>query len=213
MPALAPMGRRTALLVIDVQNDFLPGGSLVVPHGDEVVPLINELVARPDWALVVYTQDWHPANHSSFAANFEGGAASFTEVALPNGDTQILWPTHCVQGSAGAELAAGLTRVPGAPIVRKGTVATTDSYSGFGDAAGGAIERTELESALRSAHIDAVVVVGLALDYCVAYTCVDAARLGFGVTCLASACRGIAAKSVASALAAMRAVGVGIVEE
>ena len=206
------MARRRALLVIDVQHDFLPGGSLAVPDGNAVVPLINDLLATYAFDLVVLSQDWHTPDHVSFAAN-NPGAAHFSSVELPGVGPQVMWPTHCVQGSAGARLSDAL-RYPlqSAVIVRKGTDARVDSYSAFGDAQCGAREKTQLERTLRDAGVTDVYVAGLALDYCVAYTCRDAARLGFATHCLAYACRGIQPESVAAERAAMAAAGVRLID-
>lgn len=205
-----PPPGRAALLVIDVQNDFLDGGSLAVPHGMEVVPLINDLLESIAWDLVVYTRDAHPANHVSFASSHDGPPPLFSEIVLPDGSRQVMWPDHCVEGTFGSQLASTLVRTPDARDVRKGTHVSVDSYSGFGDAMQGAVERTELADLLSNAGIDHVYVAGLALDYCVAYSCRDSVRLGFATTCLAWASRGIKETSVATAIDAMRSVGVEV---
>jgi nicotinamidase/pyrazinamidase len=202
---------KKALIIIDVQNDFCAGGSLAVPDGDAVIPVINRLRATAAWDAVVLTQDWHPADHASFASN-NAGAAVFSTVTLPEPmGAQVMWPDHCVQGTLGAEFHPHLARAAGDIVVRKGTVAHVDSYSGFGDGAGHRYERTELEAALKAAGITDVFVTGLALDYCVAFTAKDAAKAGFNAFVVLDACRGIAPDSIARETAAMAALGVHLV--
>jgi nicotinamidase/pyrazinamidase len=160
LPAPSPSAR--ALIVVDVQNDFVEGGALAVPDGSAVVPAINQLLALGPraWGRVVLTQDWHPAEHASFAANHPG-ATPFTLVDLPGVGPQMMWPAHCVQGSPGAAFHAGLRLPADALVVRKGTHTAVDSYSGFGDGTPGhALEKTELEEALRARGITHVVVCG-----------------------------------------------------
>ena len=154
-----------ALLIIDYQNDFNPGGALAVPHGDEIAGRINELAADPRFELVLATRDWHPPNHGSFQA--QGGP----------------WPPHCVQGTEGAELHPALERSRVDAVVDKGQDPETEGYSGFED--------TDLESTLRERRIDRVAVVGLATDYCVKNTALDALRAGFDVEVDSSAVRGV----------------------
>jgi nicotinamidase/pyrazinamidase len=192
-----------ALIVIDVQNDFCPGGALAVTGGDEIISRINGLMG--DFATVVLTQDWHPANHASFAANHPG-AAPFSLTTMPYGP-QVLWPTHCVQGTKGAEFHADLRTDPAQLVVRKGFRAGIDSYSAFFE--NDQSTPTGLEGYLRNRGVSAVTLVGLATDYCVAYSAIDAARLGFKSTVLQDACRAIDLNgSLAAARADMGSAGV-----
>jgi len=200
--------RRTALIVVDVQNDFLPGGALAVPHGDEVIPVINRLARG--FELVVATQDWHPPNHLSFAANHPGRTVG--EVVELDGLKQVLWPVHCVQGTPGAELAAGLDSARIAHVVKKGTDPRVDSYSGFFD--NGRRRDTGLNRWLRSQGVERVVVTGLATDYCVKATALDAAELGFETTVVTDACRAVnlSPDDEQQALDELQAAGVCVVE-
>jgi nicotinamidase/pyrazinamidase len=174
-----------ALIVIDVQNDFCPGGALAVADGDAVVPLVNAMM--DDFATIVLTQDWHPADHTSFAAN-HAGAAPFTMVTMPYGP-QVLWPVHCVQGTEGAAFHVGLRTDAAQMVIRKGFRTGIDSYSAFFE--NDRTTPTGLEGYLRSRGITAVTIVGLATDFCVAYSALDAARLGFAVSVTMAACRAI----------------------
>ena len=174
-----------ALLVIDVQNDFCPGGALAVADGDAVVPLVNAMM--DDFETVVLTQDWHPGDHSSFAANHPG-AEAYSTIAMPYG-SQVLWPVHCVQGTAGAAFHPNLWTDPAQMVIRKGFRPDIDSYSAFFE--NDRKTPTGLEGYLRSRGITAVTLVGLATDFCVAYSALDAARLGFAVTVTMAACRAI----------------------
>ena len=174
-----------ALIVLDVQNDFCPGGALAVADGDAVVPLVNAMME--DFATVVLTQDWHPAAHTSFAANHPG-AAPFSLVTMPYGP-QLLWPVHCVQGTAGAAFHADLRTNPVQMVIRKGFRPGIDSYSAFFE--NDHKTPTGLEGYLRSRGVSAVTLAGLATDFCVAYSALDAARLGFAVTVAMAACRAI----------------------
>lgn len=174
-----------ALIVIDVQNDFCPGGALAVAEGDAIIAQINGLM--DEFQTVVLTQDWHPADHSSFAANHPG-AAAFSVTEMPYGP-QVLWPVHCVQGSEGAAFHRDLRSEPAQLIIRKGFRAAIDSYSAFFE--NDHETQTGLEGYLRARGITHVVLVGLATDFCVGYSALDAAKLGFGVTVLAQACRAI----------------------
>jgi len=194
-----------ALIVIDVQNDFCPGGALAVAGGDEIISRINGLM--DDFATVVLTQDWHPANHSSFAANHPG-AQPFTLIQMPYGP-QVLWPVHCVQGTEGAEFHKALRTDPAQLVVRKGFRPEIDSYSAFFE--NDHVTPTGLEGYLRSRGVTAVTLVGLATDYCVAYSALDAARLGFKATVLEGATRAIDLNgSLADARAKMRAADVAL---
>ena len=174
-----------ALIVIDVQNDFCPGGALAVAEGDQIIPRINALMEQ--YQTIILTQDWHPANHTSFAANHPG-AAPFSLTEMPYG-TQVLWPVHCVQGTEGAAFHPGLRTDPTQMIIRKGFRPAIDSYSAFFE--NDRSTPTGLEGYLRSRGIERLVLVGLATDYCVAYSAMDAARLGFAATLLEGACRAI----------------------
>ncbi|MCV2863311.1 bifunctional nicotinamidase/pyrazinamidase [Defluviimonas sp. WL0075] len=174
-----------ALIAIDIQYDFCPGGALAVTGGDEIIPEVNALM--DSFQVRVLTQDWHPANHSSFAANHPG-AAPFSVVDMPYGP-QVLWPVHCVQGTSGAAFHAGLRTAPADLILRKGFRASIDSYSAFFE--NDQSTPTGLEGYLRTRGVSHVTLVGLATDFCVAYSAIDAARLGFGVTVIESACRAI----------------------
>ncbi len=174
-----------ALVVIDIQNDFCPGGALAVAGGDEIIAGVNALMK--DFQVRVLTQDWHPADHSSFAANHPG-AAPFSLAQMPYGP-QVLWPAHCVQGTDGAAFHPGLATDPADLIIRKGFRSAIDSYSAFFE--NDRTTPTGLEGYLRSRGVSQLTLVGLATDFCVAYSAVDAARLGFGVTVLEGACRAI----------------------
>lgn len=192
-----------ALIVIDVQNDFCPGGRLAVTDGDAIIPQINALMA--EFACVVLTQDWHPADHSSFAANHPG-AEAFSLIKMPYGP-QVLWPVHCVQGSAGAEFHTDLQTDAAQLIVRKGFRSGIDSYSAFFE--NDHKTPTGLEGYLRARGISKLTLVGLATDFCVAYSALDAAQLGFSVTIRESACRAIDLHgSLAEAKAKSLAAGV-----
>jgi len=173
-----------ALLVIDVQNDFCPGGALAVADGDAVVPVINAMI--PDFQTVLYTQDWHPADHLSFADNHPG-AAAFSVTEMPYGP-QVLWPVHCVQGTHGADFHKDL-RLRGDLIIRKGFRPGIDSYSAFFE--NDRSTPTGLGGYLRDRGIDDLTLVGLATDFCVAYSAIDAARQGFRVTLKKDATRAI----------------------
>ncbi|MBY6083112.1 bifunctional nicotinamidase/pyrazinamidase [Ruegeria arenilitoris] len=191
-----------ALIVIDVQNDFCPGGALAVPNGDEIVAPINAMM--PDFDAVILTQDWHPAGHSSFAPSHPG-KAPYDLVEMPYGP-QVLWPDHCVQGTPGAEFHPDL-RTDADLILRKGFRSAIDSYSGFFE--NDHTTPTGLEGYLRTRGIDRLTLVGLATDFCVHYSAVDAARLGFDVTVRTDVCRAIDLDgSLAAAEQAMRDAGV-----
>ncbi|MFD2175571.1 bifunctional nicotinamidase/pyrazinamidase [Rhodobacter lacus] len=192
-----------ALIVIDIQNDFCPGGALAVAGGDEILPQVNALMAQ--FPVSVLTQDWHPENHSSFAANHPG-AAPFSQVPMPYG-MQTLWPSHCVQGSEGADFHPGLDVERAELILRKGFRPGIDSYSAFFE--NDRSTATGLAGYLRERGITRLTFVGLALDFCVGWSALDAARLGFEVRVIESACRAIDLDgSLEAARAAMRAAGV-----
>jgi nicotinamidase/pyrazinamidase len=179
------IGERDILLIVDIQNDFCPGGGLAVPRGDEIVPLVNRLAAR--FRHVVLTQDWHPRGHLSFASSYPG-RTPYQTIALAYG-TQVLWPDHCVQGTPGADFRADLA-VPHAELVlRKGYHREIDSYSAFVE--NDRRTSTGLAGYLRERGFARVVVAGLAFDFCVRYSAEDAHRAGFQVTVVEDACRGI----------------------
>ncbi len=194
-----------ALLVIDVQNDFCPGGALAVADGDAIVAGINRLM--PDFNAVILTQDWHPAGHSSFASTHQAAPMSMTE--MPYGP-QVLWPDHCVQGRDGAAFLHDLQTDRADLIIRKGYNPAIDSYSAFFE--NDRITPTGLEGYLRTRGIDTLTLVGLATDFCVNYSAVDAAKLGFDVTVNLDLCRAIDFDgSLAAAKAAMKDAGVLLV--
>ena len=174
-----------ALILVDIQNDFLPGGALAVPRGDEVIPVANRL--QKAFPRVVATQDWHPANHGSFAANHPG-RKPFEQIDL-NGLAQTLWPVHCVQGTQGAALAPALEQDHLAEVFQKGTDPAIDSYSGFFD--NGHRKPTGLGDWLKAQGVTEVHVCGLATDYCVKFTALDALGLGFKTCLIEDASRGV----------------------
>jgi nicotinamidase/pyrazinamidase len=192
-----------ALLVIDVQNDFCPGGALAVPGGDTIVTGINALMS--DFAAVILTQDWHPAGHSSFASSHPG-RVPLEMVTMPYGP-QVLWPDHCVQATRGAAFHPALDTNRADLIIRKGMNAAIDSYSAFFE--NDRTTPTGLDGYLRSRGIDQITMVGLATDFCVHYSAVDAAKLGYSVRVAQELCRAIdLGGSLAAAQSAMRTCGV-----
>ena len=192
-----------ALIVIDVQNDFCPGGALAVAQGDAIIPQINALMGQ--FQTVVLTQDWHPADHSSFAAS-HAGAAPFSNVQMPYGP-QTLWPSHCVQGTKGAEFHPALRSDLAQMVLRKGFRAAIDSYSALFE--NDKTTPTGLDGYLRARGITGLTLVGLATDYCVAFSALDAVAQGFDVTVLQDACRAIDLDgSLARQQQAMAAAGV-----
>ncbi len=197
-----------ALVVIDVQNDFCPGGTLAVEHGDEIIPVINHLIQKSE--NVVLTQDWHPANHSSFASN-HAHAHPFDTIDMPYGP-QTLWPDHCVQGSEGAEFHPSLNWKHAQLVIRKGFRVGIDSYSAFFE--NDRRTSTGLGGYLRERNIGSLTLAGLATDFCVAYSALDAVQQGFQVRVRLDACRGIDLNgSLATALKQMKQAGVELVEE
>jgi nicotinamidase/pyrazinamidase len=201
------MSPHSLLLVIDVQNDFLPGGALAVPRGDEVVAVINRIARRFD--NVILTQDWHTPNHISFAASHPG-KKPFETVQLAYG-TQVLWPVHCVQGTRGADFAAALDVPHAQAIVRKGYHAHTDSYSAFLEA--DRATPTGLAGLLRERGITTVYCCGLATDFCVAWSALDAKAAGFETHVIEDACRAIDTDgSLAAARAALARAGIALVD-
>ncbi len=174
-----------ALILVDIQNDFLPGGALAVPEGDQVIPVANALSAHFD--LVVATQDHHPAHHGSFAANHPD--RELYEVVDLNGLEQVLWPVHCVQGTPGGDFAADLNLESVHQFVPKGTDSGIDSYSGFFD--NGQKKSTGLDDYLRSKDVDELYIMGLAADFCVKFTALDAAALGYRTHVIVDGTRGV----------------------
>jgi len=196
-------GSHEALIVIDIQNDFCPGGALAVAGGDEILPRVNALMG--DFPIIVLTQDWHTADHSSFAAQHPG-AEPFGQVDMPYGP-QTLWPVHCVQGSQGAAFHPDLRTDPAHLVIRKGFRRAIDSYSAFFE--NDKTTPTGLAGYLRDRGVTDLTFVGLATDFCVAWSALDAARLGFAATVLEDACRAIDLNgSLDAARAEMRAAGV-----
>lgn len=196
-----------ALIIVDVQNDFLPGGALAVPDGDQVIPVINRLQSQFD--LVVATQDWHPPDHASFASNHTGRKPG--EVIDLDGLQQVLWPDHCVQNTRGADFSPALATDRIEAIFRKGTARAIDSYSGFFD--NGHRKSTGLSGYLRDRGVTDVHACGLATDYCVKFTALDARQLGFNVHLIEDASRGVNLRpgDAATAIEEVRAAGAQIV--
>ena len=196
-----------ALIVIDVQNDFCPGGALAVDRGDEVVPEINRIVRN--YPVRVFTQDWHTKGHGSFASAHPK-RAPFEVIDMPYGP-QVLWPDHCVQGTDGADFHEDLITETAQMVLRKGFRSEIDSYSAFFE--NDRTTATGLEGYLRGRGVERLTLAGLATDYCVAWSALDAARLGFGVTVRLDACRAIDLDgSLDKALAEMKAAGVKLVD-
>ena len=196
-----------ALILVDLQNDFLPGGALPVPRGDEIIPIANRL--QPAFDLVIATQDWHPVGHGSFASTYPGRKpGDLGELA---GLPQVLWPDHCVQGSRGARFHAVLDRTRVMKVFKKGTDPEIDSYSTFFDNAHR--KSTGLGDYLRDAGITDVYLLGLATDYCVKYSALDAVHLGFRTHVVLDGCRGVELQpgDSAAAVEEMRRAGVEIV--
>lgn len=195
-----------ALLLVDLQNDFLPGGALAVPQGDDVIPVANR--AQRHFDLIVATQDWHPANHGSFAASHPG--RKIGELATLGGLPQVMWPVHCVQHTRGAALAPTLDTQRIARVFPKGTDVAIDSYSGFFD--NGRKKATGLGDFLRERGVTDVYVLGLATDYCVKATALDARQLGFATHLIVDGCRGVElhAGDIDHALLEMSAAGVNL---
>ena len=197
-----------ALIVIDLQNDFCPGGALPVADGDAIVSLVNRLLAQAE--VRILTQDWHPPQHGSFAVNHP--AAHPFDRGMVGGVEQVLWPVHCVQGTNGAEFHPGVETDRADLILRKGVSSESDSYSAFFE--NDRVTPTGLDGYLRSRGVETLAVVGLALDFCVAATAVDAAGLGYLVRVIESACRAIDRDgSLTAARAAMDKAGVTIERE
>ena len=196
-----------ALILVDIQNDFVPGGALAVPEGDQIVPTVNRLQRCFD--LIVETQDWHPANHGSFANNHARRQPG--DLVNLNGRPQILWPDHCVQNTSGADFVPALDQTRWSKVFPKGTRPEIDSYSGFFD--NGRRNATGLGDYLQERGATDVYVAGLATDYCVQFTALDARHLGFKTTLIDDAARGVELKpgDVARAINEMKNAGVAVV--
>ncbi|MGB7318141.1 MAG: bifunctional nicotinamidase/pyrazinamidase [Planktotalea sp.] len=179
------MSSSSALIVIDVQNDFCEGGALAVPGGSEIIAPVNAMMS--DFDTIVLSQDWHPANHQSFASNHSG--ASQYDVIQASYGPQVLWPDHCIHGQKGAEFHHDLAADRAHMIVRKGFRSHIDSYSAFFE--NDQTTPTGLDGYLKTRNVTDVVLVGLALDFCVQFTALDARRLGYGTTVISTACRAI----------------------
>jgi nicotinamidase/pyrazinamidase len=193
----------SALIIVDIQNDFCAGGPLAVPDAEAIIPSVNELARG--FGTVILTQDWHPVGHVSFASSHPGHAP-FSRITLPHGE-HIVWPDHCVQGTHGAEVHPALEIPEAATVIRKGILKESDSYSAFFDNDG--MTPGRLDGVLRQAHVAEIMIVGLATDYCVLQTALDARALGYQVTVIESGCRGIDLKgSVARAWSRMANAGV-----
>ncbi|MEY4567594.1 MAG: hypothetical protein RLY14_2564 [Planctomycetota bacterium] len=207
MGRLGTEGKR-ALLLIDLQNDFVEGGALSVPAGREVMEVANRLI--PHFEMVVATLDWHPRNHRSFASCNEG--VQPYENFLLNGLPQTAWPDHCIAHTSGADFVKGLNLNGIHHIVHKGTDAEIDSYSGFYD--NGHRKSTGLADDLRQAQVSDVFIMGLATDYCVLFTALDAVREGFKTCVITDGCRGVGIRpgDIARAFQFMREAGVGLIE-
>ena len=196
-----------ALILVDLQNDFMPYGTLPVPDGSSVVPLANILAKKFD--KVVATQDWHPETHKSFAENHKGKEPG--ETVQLNGKPQILWPNHCIQGTSGADFHPKLDKNLINKVFQKGTNKEIDSYSGFFD--NNREQATGLEKWLKENNVSEVYVLGLATDYCVKFTALDAAKLGFKTYLVADACRGVELNpgDVGNAISEMQDAGVSVI--
>lgn len=194
-----------ALIVVDIQNDFLPGGALAVPRGDEIISVLNKLQERFD--LVVATQDWHPAGHASFASSHPG--KKVYDSVMIDGVEQILWPDHCIQGSRGAELAKAFNTNRVEAVFRKGTDPAIDSYSTFYDNA--RRKSTGLEGYLKWKKVERVFLAGLAADFCVSYSIMDALAMGFGAVLVRDATRAISEEGFRAAEKIIRDRGGSVV--
>lgn len=195
-----------ALVMVDVQNDFVPGGALPVPNGEEVVPALNRL--QQLFEIVVATQDWHPLDHGSFAANHPGKKPG--DMIELGGIPQVLWPVHCVQNTAGAEFVPGLNTARVVRIFQKGVDPDIDSYSCFFD--NGHRRSTGLGDFLKEKKVDEVYIAGLATDYCVKYSSIDSIALGFKTHVIEDACRGLNEADVRAALEELKHAGVSILQ-
>ena len=194
-----------ALILIDIQNDFLPGGSLEVPNGDEIIDNINSIM--DNYSMVVATKDWHPKNHISFASNHNNKKAG--QIIKINNLDQILWPDHCIKDSKGSEFSEKLDSHKIHKIFYKGVDSNIDSYSGFYD--NGKIRSTGLSNFLKKSNINQVDIVGLATDYCVKYSSIDAYNEGFKTNVLRFCVRGISVETTETAFKEMKDIGIFII--
>jgi len=201
------MNTNIALIMVDLQNDFCPGGNLSVPDGDAVIPLANQLQKK--FERIIATKDWHPKDHVSFASNHPGKREG--DVIIMDGIEQTLWPNHCIQYTHGSEFHPSLETSKINKIILKGMDKTVDSYSTFFDNAH--LRDTGLAAYLKENHITDIYIMGLATDYCVKYSCRDAVKLGFNTSVIVDACRGVELHEgdIANALEEMRNEGVKIV--
>lgn len=199
---------KRALIVVDIQNDFLPGGALAVPGGDKVIPVANAMLKK-NFDLKVATQDWHPPGHGSFASNRGGKVGDISELG---GLPQVLWPDHCVQETHGADFHHDIDLSRVTRVFRKGTDAEIDSYSGFFD--NGHRKSTGMGEWLKEQGVTDVYILGLATDYCVKYSALDAVKLGFRTHVIEDGCRGVELKpgDSAAALDEMRRAGVDVIQ-
>lgn len=197
-----------ALIIVDVQNDFLPGGTLAVNHGDEIIPVVNKLQYSGKFDLIVASQDWHPEDHGSFASNHQGKKPF--EKAILSGLEQILWPDHCVQGTEGAEFSDLLDTKNIEAIFRKGMDKNIDSYSGFYD--NGKLKATGLAAYLIGRKINEVFVAGLAGDFCVFFTSMDAIDAGFKTTLIKDATRSIDENNFQNAIKQLKEKGENVID-
>ena len=199
------MSHKRALIVVDVQNDFLPGGPLGVESGNRILPVVGNLIENGQWDLVVMTQDWHPADHVSFASNHPG-RKPFEVIDLPYG-SQVLWPNHCIAGTEGAQIAWVIGTTGADLVLRKGHDKSVDSYSAFCAADGHSI--TGLEAYLKAHEIEEIIVCGIATDFCVSYTALDGAKAGFKTSVVMDASAAIDTNgSLAVAKAAWKEAGI-----
>lgn len=197
-----------ALILVDIQNDFVTGGALAVNEGEQIVPVVNKILAKFD--LVVATQDWHPQNHGSFAANHKG--KKIGDIVDLAGTDQYLWPVHCVQNSNGAQFHSGLDTSQIDTVFQKGTDPTIDSYSGFFD--NGHKKSTGLADFLKEKGVKELFICGLATDYCVKFTTLDAINEGFSTTLIEDACRGVnlSPEDSDNAIAEMQSAGCKVLQ-
>ncbi|KAJ5075578.1 pyrazinamidase/nicotinamidase [Anaeramoeba ignava] len=198
---------KRAFIIVDVQNDFIEGGSLAVPKGSEVVPVINSIRKKNKFDLIVLTQDWHPSDHSSFAVN--NNAELFSVKELETGP-QVMWPVHCVQNTEGAKFVSNLVHEESDIVVQKGKNTKVDSYSGFWD--NNKAQKTDLEDILKQNNITDTYICGLAYDYCVSFTAVDSAECGFKTFFIEDATRGLQEETMLKAKEKMEKVGVKLLK-
>lgn len=197
-----------ALIIVDVQKDFLPGGALAVNNGDEIIPVVNKLQQSNYFDLIIATQDWHPKDHGSFASNHPGKKPF--EKTMLSGLEQILWPDHCVQGSSGAEFSKLLEVNNIEAIFRKGMDKKIDSYSGFFD--NGKLKNTGLAAYLKGRNVDEIFVVGLAGDFCVFFTSMDAIDAGFKTNMIEDATRSIDGNNFQNCIKTLKAKGGNVID-